>query len=437
MYYLLILNILSQKINTTRPHNIMKKNLHFIIIHSLITASTCTAMEQKLDFKQLNLFEKSKILSEITIIQEPWQAEYLAEDRMLVNSKDGCCIINPQTNKKIKKIDIQASNFAIHPLKKKIAFSGINAAIYNNSGDLENLIKPEQPLPITSLMFSLLDNSILLESNKQNGYALYQSKAYNYETGEKMNMGTQKISRVAFHPTEKFFYVCYPSGGWHSQPMIEKYSLITLEQTGGIKLPTNCNPTHILCSSNGSLLAVKDSNKTVHIIKYSHKNTHYQINYFELPTIKTQQFIMNPITDTLTAIQQDVHTDTWTDMQFHPNSAVLATVMPLHIDREPHQIVCYWDVQTQQLITTTPPLPTSRRHYTNNIAFSPDGKKLVMILPDKCIILPVPFEVLYDTTNQLRHLYWFLLKENCDQHNTPSDVQNLIMINLLEVKFKR
>ena len=388
------------KTNNTRQKNIMKNNLHFIIIHCLIAVSPCTAME--LDLKKCNLFEKPKILSEITIIKEPWQAEYLAEDRVIINGKDGCCIINPKTNKAIKRIDVQAQHFALHPTTKKIAFSGENPAIYSTTGDLEVFIQTNN-LSITKSVFDPLNNNILLEDTGD------FSRSYDCETGNQTGIGAGRISFVAFHPTQKIVYMCHPIGGWFRKPCIEIYSSTTLQQTGRIGLGDHCNPTYILCSPNGAWIAVQYVNKAVYIIKH-HDQTPIT-HCIELPTIK--------------------------NILFHPNSAVLATVMPLCIDRERHEIVFYWDVITQQLITTMPPFPTRYHHIHKNIAFSPNGKELMVVLPDKCITLPVPFEVLYNTTEKLPHLYLFLLKEWLNQHDAPKDVQKIIAFNLIEAKFKR
>ena len=407
----------------------MKNNLHLITIHCIIAASSSIAMESELlDLKKYNLFKKPKILSEITSIKEPLQAEYLAEDRILVNGYDGCSIINPATKKEIKKIDVQAPYFAIHPTTKKIAFGGKNPAIYSSSGELETLINSSS---ITKPVFDPLHNNILLE--EVNGY----STSYDCATGHKARMGAGKISLIAFHPTQKISYMCHPIGGWFSNPCIEIYSTTTSQQTNRIGLGYHCNPTHILCSPNGSLIAVQNGNKAVYIIERTTQKQHFGFQkIIKLPTIKSTQFIMNPVTDTLTAIQYSAD-DTWVDILFHPNSAVLATVMQLYIDHESHQIVFYWDVITQQLITTMPPLPSCSRHIHKNIAFSPDGKILMVVLPDKCITLPVPSEVLYDTTEKLPYLYWFLLKEYSNQHDVPDDVQNIIALALLEAKFKR
>ena len=404
----------------------MKNNLHFLIIHSLIATFASTAMENELDLKEYNFFEKPKIISEITVIKEPWQAEYLAEDRILVNGGDGCCIINPITNEKIKRIDILAPHFAIHPTTKKIAFAGKNSAIYSNSGDLETRIQSYPTEAIKKLAFNPLYGRILLE----HGVFTSNITEYNYETCTEITT-TGKISHIAFHPIQEIIYTCSQNQKNINVYNSAAFSFFSQNLIDTIPLSHCSNPNNILCSPHGTLIAVEDKNKAVYIIE-SNDGIH-TVDRIKLPTIKNKQLcIMNPITDTPTIIKLD--RNPWRCMQFHPNSAVLATVMSLYINSEPHQIVFYWNALTQQLITTTPPFPS---HNNYNITFSLNGTKIIVVLADKCIILPVPFEVIYNATEKLPYLYWFLLKECLDQHNVPKDIQKIIALYLLETKFKR
>jgi hypothetical protein len=333
----------------------MKNNLLLIIIHSLITASSCIAMEN-LDIQKYIRFEKPKILSEITIIKQPLQAEYLDEDRILVNGKDGCCIIDPRTNQEIKRIDVQAPHFTIHPTTKKIAFAGEKPAIYSSTGDLETPIniKTTETYPISKCAFNPSCNEVLLGCDSSYG------ESYDCTTG---------------HRTDK---LPYPFA-------------------------------HISCN-------------------------HTLAHHIKLDITKCTESIMHPITNNPTYIE--IYNN-WVYMKFHPNSAVLATVLLLWINHKPHQTVFYRDVITLKILATTSPFPTiEKRNIYENIAFSPDGRKIIIVSPDKCTILPVPFEVLYNTTEELFYLYWFLSKECLAQHDIPDDVQKIVAFNVLE-KFKR
>lgn len=64
------------------------------------------------------------------------------------------------------------------------------------------------------------------------------------------------------------------------------------------------------------------------------------------------------------------------------------------------------------------------------ITFSPDGKKITIKLTDKCIVSPVPLEVVYQPNTQKKYL---LIDELLKKHNLPP---HKIMPNLLEA-FKR
>ncbi len=84
--------------------------------------------------------------------------------------------------------------------------------------------------------------------------------------------------------------------------------------------------------------------------------------------------IWNPKTgELLLALPQD----SWvTTAKFHPNSHVLATG---HDDGR----VCYWDLDSQKLVTTFDAHPDS----VSSLAFRPDGKALVSSGEDKAIVL--------------------------------------------------
>ncbi len=424
---------------------IMRNNLIFVIIHCLITTFACNAMKQKLNFKEvvspeLDLYEiifckKPNIISEISIIKKPLQAEYLSKNRIIILGIDECCIINPKTHEITKKIETQSLNFAIDPIQKLIAFTGTNVAIYNKSGDFKTSIKPKNQYPITKLAFGPLQDSILLEQDTGSNWR--NSKSYNYKT-KTINACMSDISHVAYHPTHNFYY---KSGdGCSDNNEIEIYNLTTLNKTGAIDFSSQSSISSILCSPNGKLLAVEKENKIIYIINRSKVSANgcttcdaQRRNYIILPII-TKPFSIN-----LTTFIEPNNNDEPVIMLFHPNSAVLTTTTSLYIDHNLHHIVFYWDVKTKELITTMPPLPlpTGNRYDNKNIAFSPDGTKLITVLPDKCLILSVPFEVLYDATKKLPHLYWFLLKNRCNQHNIPKDVQKIIALYLLELKFKR
>lgn len=408
----------------------MKNNLLLIITHCLIATSSCIAMESELNFTKWCPFEKPKIISEITCVEQPWQAEYLDEDRVLINGVNGCYIINPTTNGTIEKLDIQTSYgvqappFTIHPTKKTIAFSGKNSAIYSNTGKLENLI----PIRSSQLAFDPLNNHLLINKNQS---VTNEIVIYDYTKNENKNF-KGSIPLIAFHPTKKILFQ-YQSPSHNLKSKIEIYNSTTLEKEKEITL---INPesyaAHMLCNLDGSLIAVQDANNDyIYIIKnYESDPVTHRIT---LPTL-----IEYPFNQTECATFRQSHYGKVISMIFHPNSSVLATSMRVDSDSNytyyNSLIIFYWDVTTQQLITKTQPFPyaPSQNRDENNIAFSPNGTKLLIVLYDKCIILPVPVEVLITKS----FYTWFLLKEGLNQHNIPTDVYEVIGWYLLET-FKR
>src|SRR5579863_7990737 len=98
----------------------MKYYFHFLITaYFLLNIATCNAMNEQ-------QVPQSKIITEITGIQNPRQGTFLNNNDIVLHGRNGCKIINRKThnkikisNKKINEIDI--SYLAVHPQEKKLA----------------------------------------------------------------------------------------------------------------------------------------------------------------------------------------------------------------------------------------------------------------------------------------------------------------------------
>jgi WD40 repeat protein len=119
----------------------------------------------------------------------------------------------------------------------------------------------------------------------------------------------------------------------------------------------------------------------------------------------------------------------WDCVAFHPNGSVLTTLS------SPHCVLQHWDITTRKLIdeiTLSYHNPLNAR----TICFLPNGTELIVALPKKCVIVPIPFKVLYSPETQ-KKLYYFLsfLKnyspESCDM--LPNDIITLLMRSMLIV----
>ncbi len=107
----------------------MKYNLTFFI-YFLLTILSCNGMEKNL--------QQETILREITVIQEPMDAQYIKKDLAVIVGKNGCSIIKLSTNQEVIKInsdpyDSIFSFFTLSPDKKKIALSYKNYINIHNT----------------------------------------------------------------------------------------------------------------------------------------------------------------------------------------------------------------------------------------------------------------------------------------------------------------
>ena len=73
-------------------------------------------------------------------------------------------------------------------------------------------------------------------------------------------------------------------------------------------------------------------------------------------------------------------------------------------------------------------------HASSSLSFSPNGTKLLIVLYGKCIIVPVPFEVLYKNITKEKSIatYYVLQEYLYDNKNSlAKDIRHLIMQYLL------
>ncbi len=345
----------------------MKHNLKLLITaHFLITAS-CTAMENAAHITKPN------ILAELTCIKEPYTAFYLTENRVLINGSDQCSVVDPTTNKEIKRIfdnNEWSSCISVHPNKTKFAFSAHyppdnkqKITIYDTKTcTVEHTINWDGAT-LESLLFSPLDDTIATVI-----FNSVNAKFYNYKTNKTTITDIEEAAR-------------------------------RIKQT----IP-NRPASHSFCehSPNGSFIA---------------RGTGSQI------------IITKPNQDTYTIdVPKIYNTSCFNKIAFHPNSKILITLS------NPEGFLNYWDVSTFQHITTM--TPTSARAtwpVSSSLSFSPNGTKLLLVVHGKCTVLEVPFDVLYQPGAQQKALfvYWLLKNLNNDP-DLPQDVRHLLVHTTLE-----
>ncbi len=377
----------------------MKNNIYLLITaHFLITAS-CTAMENAAHTTKPN------ILAELTCIKEPFNALYLAENRILINGRDHCSVVDPTTNKEIKRIfdnNEWSSKISVHPNRTKFAFSGYYGArdneqqkitIYNaKTYEIEHTINCDGAT-INSLLFSPSDDTIAA-----NEYGVVVT-LYNYKTNKTTIIDIKEAARergdsepiFSFHPTQPL--ICL---AWKNIYIHNLETSTTIQKTGSRYYQHFCT-----YSPDGSFIARGSNTKII---------------------------IMKPDQNPHTSIAQQNKNHSFFDISIHPNNKILITLS------NPGGFLNYWDVSTFQHITTMIPI-CSINSWAPSLSFSPNGTKLLLVLDGKCMVLEVPFDALYQPSTKEKAIlaHWLLKNYQIDQHNIlPDEIARLIMYTLLE-----
>ena len=387
----------------------MARRLNLLFTAYLLIATTCNAMEN-------NTIAKPTILMELTCIKESRKALYFAENRVLINGDKQCSIVDPNTNKEIKRIfnnNIYSSCISVHPNKTKFAFS---AHYPPERGDNQKITiydaitgTPEHTIhwdgcSVTSLLFSLLDDTIAIGSHSTD------VTLYNYQTNKATRIYIAEAHAehlkgydvhrpiISLHPTQPLMCLA-----WKNIYIHNLETSVTIKKPGSSYYQEFCE-----YSPDGSFIARGDT---------------------------AQIIIMKPnllLHGNVTA--QQARISSFYNMAIHPNSKVLITLST------PGGIVQYWNIETCKLISEISSLSSSGESYqsSSSLSFSPNGTKLLLVLYGKCAIFAVPFEVIYQSDTKQNLLYFLLFLKNHlhEQDVLPHDIIQLLMQNLIEA-FKR
>lgn len=86
----------------------------------------------------------------------------------------------------------------------------------------------------------------------------------------------------------------------------------------------------------------------------------------------------------------DIDNEQFHKVTFHPNNVVLA-ILSLSSKRNGYYtMIRYWDILSRTLIKEMQPI----NGIASDLSFSPYGKEIIVTFNDKCIICPVPNEVI-------------------------------------------
>jgi WD40 repeat protein len=385
----------------------MKHSVQLFLATSFcITANISIAMN--LESALLDLLEqkekKAKILTEITCIKEPYAALYLTENRILINGRNQCSIVDSTTNKEIKRIfdgNIWSSNIAVHPHKTKFALSAYHYSANNEKqtdrAQQKITIYNAQTYEIESIIgWNYATTSSMRFSPLNDTIAVCQSSVdvilHNYTTNTTTTINVPEARHehlqgyddhspiFSFHPTEPLMCLAWKT--------VYIHDLTTSTRKTVSKAPRY----HNFCEYNpdGSFIAMGTSAE-VNCIKPDH------IPHFTAIPQKYTYF-------------EGARPDEFLGMTMHPNGNI---IMILSRTSKGFYTANYYDMRTSECITKIP-VSLKIPCYKTYLSFSPSGKKLLMVAFDQCAELKVPFKVLYKNITKKQLSYLLFLLKNID-----------------------
>lgn len=389
----------------------MTKHLYFLTAALLITTSL-HCME-----KELTCVENIRQpLMNITCVEHIRQALYVTDTCIVVSSKTGGYFIDPTKNTVLQHLcPGKNPNIALSHDKTKLALAYKHKVNVYDCATRTKKWEAKLESRVKSVIFPPFDNAILIHFKKAHCVCIHPydkdiPELFLFRVSPKKNTLT-----IAFNPVrpemavspEWNYSLAEPTNFPHIQP---------------IQFDENC---YHLCeySPNGNFLVLgsKHTDKP-HIISLNTDNPH-------IVSLNST----NNITDYIPLKE----TQSINHLKFHPNSAVVATLTTSLPTQD--LVLDYWNARTYERIC--PSLLLNDKQLNNEfllknfmLSFSPSGKKLLVIVPGKCFLMDVPFEVIYHTEaiEKAHFIFWLLqnLKEN-PSYSISNDILKLFMYNLL------
>ena len=345
-------------------------------------------------------------MKEVTCVKFPKHAHYLRRDRIIIESSNGCHIVDPITDKIIRKIcNTCPTHIAVHPDKKKIALSSKKMIqIYSYDHVTNNIKKiwswnnfPKNYELYTSI-FSPFDETIITRHAQFAGFM-----KHNYTTNKSVPWNnpysTTLPPKIAFHRTQQIICLAHSSG------CISVHKYNGMNEINTLKIENY----HYFCEYNfNSSIIACGNRKSLYIV---------------CPDTKQE-----PIKKHL--IGTDRSNAWWDCIAFHPNGAVLTTLS------SPNSVLCHWDIKTCQPIDTIPLLPDNNDLSNPSLSFLPNGIELMITLGKKCIIIPISLNVIYPPSTRKKLYYLLFLLKNYTLYPCailPKDIITLLMDSILAV----
>lgn len=356
-----------------------------IVVNFLITTSSCNAMK------------------EITGMSYPQYVEFLTNDHVAIQDDSGCNIFDITTNTKIKQISNKRdAHLAVDPKKKKLALSlDTTVTIYDITTHTQQNFTQDKVIILSA--FSASDKTIFLHPHYTS--QPQQLIKYNYKndtTSIFLDYVYEKCCRaIACHPKKNELCIACDIG-----------EITTYNQD-------TCAEIQTLTNLHDNIRQPK------RFCKYSPNGLFIVLGGWTfLNIIDSQSYTHQTLKEATSLYYQAI--------EFHPNSSVLAVIITSR------DCMRYYDIRTLELIAQISELSQFYNSIpgSGKISFSPDGTQSIIAFLDRCVILPVPFEVIYQTDTKQRLPYLLFLLNNfpLNEHNT--DIIPFLMYTLVET-FKR
>lgn len=338
----------------------------------------------------------------ITPITSPTNVAFLDNDTIVIAGKNGFALYKPNNEIFIVHSGIAVQDLAINKAKTQIAVSDQqNITIYNKDGSLKwkrGYGTGAIPHFRRSIVFnSQNDNQILSQSRYGIHFdTIANSHTFKYFDGEYLqHIPFTKITchphtkKIIYNNTEHQLYVIENSDYCKKQAVIINNNFITLG--------TQYNPSGSLCITNnggqGCFL------------------------YDAITGTKKGSICSN------TKIQNG-QPPYYSSMVFHPNCITLALLAR-------NNTIEYWHCGTMTLThiedLSNMDTLTMNTGLIQRLACSPNGKKILVALSDKCFILPIPFKVRFLPEIQKKIFSLYCLLKNYDDLELPMDIIDIII----------
>jgi hypothetical protein len=327
--------------------------------------------------------------SQLTTIQKPKQAIYLATNQIVVNDENGCSIIDPKTDKKIITItNEKCHHLAIHPKEPLLALThNKTLTIFNHKAEkiwsktndhhiISSIFNPHDTI-ITLKLSTLGGGDKIMQHNYQNNQSL---QLYNYPT---TYHPLEKIVATLRHQTIYFYLNGIPSPSAYSSEQM--------------RLPVVLSDCKY--NSNGSHLVIRS----------------------------TDDFCLQQNNSVSEFFKEIIPDHYYVAMEFHPNDSVLTLLSKDFLHQE--ITLYYWDAEQQQIIKkiTLPYIELNSLVYNTNptIFFAPNGTELLFTAYHQHMIFSVPVEVIFRNEEKNMLIYHLL------QNMLLKELTLLILKNML------